>query len=255
MRGKRLFVLAVFAAVVLSASVYIFIDTGYVVPVLMYHSLDNNYKETKLAVSPKSFAKQMEFLRKNNYNIIPLEKAIPYIQKKARPPARTIAITFDDGFQDNYQYAYPILKKYNILATIFVITNRVGNPGFLTWEELKEMSDSGLVTIGSHTKAHFWLLNSNERFLHDEVAGSKDVLEEKLKKKVNLFCYPMGAFDTRSKKAVEEAGYLCAVATNPAGVRPEDIYAMKRVRISKSSHNLFIFWFETTRLYTWFKRL
>ena len=66
--------------------------------------------------------------------------------------------------------------------------------------------------------------------------------------------YPMGAFDAKSKKAVEDAGYAGAVSTSPRGVAPDDIYAIKRVRISRSANNLFVFWADTTRLYTWFKR-
>ncbi|MDP3803956.1 MAG: polysaccharide deacetylase family protein [Candidatus Omnitrophota bacterium] len=243
-------ILAVAITIVLSA---VSLKIAYVVPILMYHSIDYNDKASKLSVSPESFARQMEFLYKNHYNVIPLEKAIPYIQKRQKPPRKTIAITLDDGLSNNYLYAYPVLKKYNIPAAIFVIVNRVGGPGFLSWDQIKEMSDSGIVTIGSHTRAHFWLLGSDERFLKDEVVGSKNILEEKLGKKVGLFCYPMGAFDEKSKKAVKDAGYVCAVSTNPKS-GPTDIYAIKRVKISRSADNLLVFWAETTRFYTWLKR-
>ncbi len=228
-------------------------QTAYIVPILMYHSIDHNDKASGLSVSPENFARQMEFLRKNNYNVIPLEKTIAYIRKKERPPQKTIAITFDDGFENNYKDAYPVLKKYGIPAAIFIIVNRVGAPGFLTWDEIKEMSDSGIITIGSHTRTHFWLLGSDPRFLADEVVNSKKILEDKLGKKVNIFCYPMGAFDAQSKKAVEDAGYTCAVSTNPSGVAQDDIFAIKRIKISHSADNILIFWGETTRFYTWFK--
>jgi peptidoglycan/xylan/chitin deacetylase (PgdA/CDA1 family) len=254
--GRRILLiacLALFVAAAALAAVFIK-STAYVVPILMYHSIDNNDNVTKLSVSPKSFARQMEFLSKNNYNVVPLEKVVSYIKKKEKPPQKTIAITLDDGFYNNYQYAYPVLKKYNMPATIFIIVNRVGNPGFLNWEEIKEMADSGIVEIGSHTKVHFWLLGSDDRFLQDEVAGSKKILEEKLGRKINSFCYPMGAFDAKSEKAVEDAGYACAVSTSPRGVAPDDIYALKRIRVSHSADNLFVFWAETARLYTWFKR-
>jgi len=237
----------------LAFAVFMNAKTAYVVPILMYHSIDQNSKSSKLSVSPESFAMQMEFLRKNHYNVVTLEKAVSYISKKEKPPARTIAVTFDDGFENNYTSAYPILKKYNIPATIFIIVNRVGSPGFMGWEEIAEMLSSGLVAIGSHTKVHFWLLGSDPRFLKDEVAGSKKILEEKLGKRVNAFCYPMGSFDEGSKKAVEDAGYLCAVSTNPSGVSPDDIYAIRRVKISRSSDSVLGFWIKTTRLYTWSK--
>lgn len=254
-RKKIIIILSAIAVILAGIAVFIVNETTYIVPVLMYHSIDYDDMASKLSVSPEEFARQMEFLRKNNYNIVPVEKAAYYISKKAKPPSKTIAITFDDGFENNYLYAYPVLKKYNIPATIYVIIDRVGTPGFLNWAEIKEMSDSGVVTIGSHTKSHIWLLESDERFLKDELDGSRKTLEEKLGKKAELFCYPMGAFDAVSRKAAEKAGYTCAVATNPKGVLPEDVYAIKRIKISRSSYNLFIFWGDTTRIYTWFKRV
>ena len=255
-KSNRLVLIIGGTIVIVSAAIiaiFLFCATEYTVPVLMYHSIDHNDKNTKLSVSPESFARQMEFLRKNNYNVVPLERVVPYIIRREKPPAKTIAITLDDGFHNNYQDAYPVLKRYNIPATIFVIVNRVGAPGFLTWDEIKEMSDSGIITIGSHSRTHFWLLGSDPRFLADEVVNSKKMLEDKLGKKVNTFCYPMGAFDEDSERAVESAGYLCAVSTNPRGVPQDDIFAIKRVKISRSSNNMFTFWAYTTRLYTWFK--
>ena len=253
---RRILLIAGIALIIVAAALTSVLvnATAYVVPILMYHSIENSSDNTKLSVSPASFDRQMEFLRKNHYNVVPLGKVVSYIKKKERPPQKTIAITFDDGFYNNYQYAYPVLKKYNIPATVFIIVNRIDNPGFLTWENIKEMAGSGIVDIGSHTKVHFWLLGSDDRFLQDEVAGSKKILEEKLGKKVDFFCYPMGAFDAKSKKAVEDAGYLGAVATSPRGVAQDDLYAIKRVRVSNSADNMFIFWAKTTRLYTWFKR-
>ena len=253
---RKILLLAGIALIVILATLTIILvkTTNYVVPILMYHAIENRDSDDKLSVSPASFARQMEFLNKEHYNVVSLEKAILYIKKKEMPPQRTIAITFDDGFYNNYQYAYPILKKYNIPATLFIIVKRVGNPGFLSWGNIKEMSDSGVVDIGSHTNVHFWLLGNDERFLHEEVVGSKKALEEKLGKRVNFFCYPMGAFDAKSKKAVEDAGYLGAVATTPRHVAQDDVYAIKRIRVSHSADNLFIFWVKTTRLYTWFKR-
>lgn len=249
----------ILAACILIASAAVFavfmsVKTTYVVPILMYHSIDQNYKSSKLSVSPESFARQMEFLRKNHYNVVPLEKVIPYLEKREKPPVKTIAVTLDDGYENNYQIVYPILKKYNIPATIFIIINRVGAPGFVTWEQIKEMSDSGLVTIGSHTKVHFWLLNSDKSFLDEEIVGSKKILEEKLGRPVNAFCYPMGSFDEASKKAVRDAGYLCAVSTNPPGVSPDDIYAIRRVKVSRSSDSMLGFWIKTTRAYTWSRK-
>ncbi len=240
--------------VVMAVAFTAFFRNTYTVPVLMYHSIDNRGNETSLSVSPESFERQMEFLHRNHYNVIPLEKVISYIEKKEKVPPKTLAITFDDGFYNNYKCAFPVLKKYNIPATIFVIVGRIGQEGWVGWKELKEMSDSGLITIGSHTVSHIWLPTMGTRKLKDELSQSKEILEKNLGKKVDVFCYPVGAFDDRVKNNVKEAGYACAVATNPGKLPTKgDKYTIRRIKISRSSDNLLIFWAETSDWYTWFK--
>lgn len=250
---KRIQIFVVIAAVAISAIV-IFLKTAYVVPVVMYHSIDYNDKITKLSVSPESFERQMRFLKENNYNVVNLNKVVSYIKKKEKIPPKTLAITFDDGFYNNYQYAFPVLKKYGIPATIFVIVDKIGSPGWLGWEELKEMSDSGLITIGSHTVRHLWLPSLGDNDLKNELSDSRKILEERLGKKIGTFCYPVGAFDDRVKCAVQDAGYDLAVGTNPGRFAPsDDTYVIKRIKISRTSDNLFVFWFETSGYYTWIK--
>ena len=232
----------------------IFLKTAYVPPVLMYHSIDDRSQETKLSVSPESFARQMEFLKRHNYNVMKVEDLAAYVRDGRKLPPKSMAITFDDGFYNNYKYAYPVLKKYAIPATIYVIVGKIGEPGYLDWPELKEMSDSDVITIGSHTVSHLWLPTMGTEKLKDELARSKEILERHLGKPVNEFCYPIGAHDERVEKATKEAGYTCAVATNPGRFEPaDDIYALKRVRISRTSDNLFVFWIETSGYYTWIK--
>lgn len=250
---KKIIIISAVVIVFIAGAVF-FYKTVYVIPVLMYHSIDYKDKITKLSLSPESFERQMEFLHKHRYNVLPLEKIVPYIRKEERVPPRTLAITFDDGYYNNYKYAYPVLKKYNLPATIFVIINKIGTPGYLSWEEIKEMSDSGVVTIGSHTMAHLWLPDVAPQVLEKEVNESKRILEKKLGKDVRLFCYPIGAYDKKVEKAVEGAGYACAVTTNPGRLRSSgDAYAIKRIKISRTSDNLFVFWFETSGIYTWLK--
>ncbi|MDP2912864.1 MAG: polysaccharide deacetylase family protein [Candidatus Omnitrophota bacterium] len=252
--GRYVFTTVGIIAVVVAITAFVFVKAAYVVPVLMYHSIDYNDKATKLSVSPDSFARQMEFLHKNHYNVVSLEKAAAGIRRGEKTPPKTVVITFDDGFYNNYRYAYPVLKKYKFPATIFVITDEIGKAGWMDWKELEEMSDSGIISIGSHTKSHLWLPSLDAKKLEDELAGSKKVLEERLGRKADEFCYPMGAFDRKVQDALRKTGYSCAVATNPGRFYPvDDIYAIKRVRISRTSDNLFIFWIETSGFYTWIK--
>ncbi len=257
MKKKKLNKFIISAAILLSllgAGAAAFLKYAYVPPVVMYHSIDNNDKSSKLSVSPESFERQMAFLRRNNYNVVSLEEMGRYIKDRKRPPHKTIAITFDDGYYNNYERAYPILKKYKIPATIFIIVDKIGRPGWLGWKELKEMSDSGLVTIGSHTVMHGWLPSVGTEELRSELEESKAIIEKNLAKKADTFCYPLGAYDERVKREVGRAGYACAVVTNPGKHKPGgDVYSIKRIKISNTSDNLLVFWFETSGYYTWVK--
>lgn len=251
---KKGFAAVIFLVLLVATAVFVLLPKAYVVPVMMYHSIDYKDKLTKLSVSPQGFEKQIAFLHKHNYNIVGLDKIILYLERREKVPPRTVAITFDDGYYNNYQYAYPVLKKYNIPATIFVITGNIGKPGFLGWKELKEMSDSGIITIGSHSKNHLWLPDVGEKVLERELVDSKAILEQKLGKEVKFFCYPVGAHDGKVEAAVKKAGYAAAVATNPGRFKPsDDIYAIKRIKISRTSDNPIVLWFETSGYYTWIK--
>lgn len=253
-RLRRIVFLSLVLVAVMAISAVTFVRRAYVVPVLMYHSIGNEAKMTKLFVSPESFEREMKFLCKNRYNVVGLEKIVSYIENKEKIPPKTVAITFDDGYYNNYKYAYPILKRYKLPATLFIIVDKIGRPGWLDWRELREMSDSGIFTIGSHTMAHYWLPSLGTKKLEYELVSSKKILEERLGKKVDLFCYPLGAFDQRARDAVIRAGYRSAVATNPGKSYPSnDRYAIKRVRISNTSDNLFVFWIESSGFYTWVK--
>lgn len=243
-------ILALFLSVILV--IVIIAPSKYVVPVIMYHSIDENVSSS-LSVSPKSFARQMKFLRDFGYNVISLEELIGYIRDRRPLKAKTLAITFDDGNRNNYTAAYPALKKYNLPATIFVIVDNVGKEDFLNWDQIKEMSLNN-ITIGSHTLKHAYLTSLDSKSLENELVLSKKILEERIGKRVDVISYPLGGFNEAVKEVVKRAGYIGACATNPGKKYPNnDIYALKRIRISKTSDNLFVFWIETSGFYTWIK--
>lgn len=251
---KIILVTSIILTAVIAIGAFTFLRTSYIVPVLMYHSIDNNDKITKLSVSPESFARQMKFLHDRNYNVVGLDKVVLYMQKKEKVPPRTVAITFDDGLYNNYENAYPVLKKYGIPATMFVIVKKIGQPGYVGLKEIREMSDSGVITIGSHTVSHLWLPAMGGKQLAYELQASKEALENDTGKKVGIICYPIGAHNERVKRFSKEAGYACAVATNPGrSAASDDIFAIKRIKISRTSDNLFAFWVETSGYYTWIK--
>lgn len=231
------------------------VSKHYVVPILMYHKIDREESlKNKLAVSPETFQRQMAFLSRNKYNVISLQKLAGLLKNKEKISHNTVVITFDDGYENNYLRAYPILKKYNLPATIFIIADFIGTPGYMNEAQLKELSGSGLIAIGSHTMKHSVLTKIGGDMLESEVSGSKAFLEEKVGGNVDLFCYPLGAFNEGVRKKVVSAGYISAVATNPGKNYPnDDIYALKRMRISENTANMFVFWIETSGYYTFIK--
>jgi len=254
-KRKKLVFVSGFAAVLLLCGIG-FIRGQYVLPIAMYHSVAPVVPEgNRLIVSVKTFERQMAFLKKNVYNTVTLEQAASMIKKKNKIPAKTIVLTFDDGNKDNYTYAFPVLKKYRLPATIFIIVSKVGKPDKLDWEQIKEMKDSGLVSFGSHSLNHPFLENiEDSEILKKEISDSKRILEENLKKEVNTFSYPCGRLNSRVRQEVVSAGYKAAVVTNPGkNCLDDDIFALKRLRISENASNMFVFWIETSGYYNFIR--
>ena len=136
-----------------------------------------------------------------------------------------------------------------------MITNFIGKKGYLTWADMNQMQENN-ITFGSHTKAHLWLPHLADKELWEEVFGSKEILEKNLKKEIKFISYPIGAHDGRVKSVVKEAGYTAGCATNPGAKRRwDDIYALKRIRISRTSNNMVVFWIETSGYYTFIKEM
>lgn len=234
------------------------LNRAYVFPILMYHSVSPSpVKGNRLAVSVKSFERQMRFLKEHNYNVITLDEAADFIKRKKRIPRNSVAITLDDGYKDNYTSAFPIFKKYHLPATMFIIINEVGRPqnDRLSWDEIMEMRDSGIITFGSHTLGPEPLVNfKSEEEVKRQIFESKRVLEDKLHRSVNTFSYPEGRFNANIKQLVKDAGYKVAVITSPGRrFACDDVFALKRLRISVTSDNLFVFWFNLTGFYTFIK--
>ena len=232
----------------------------YTAPILMYHYInDEEPKRSKLGVSLATFERQMRFLRENKYNVIPLGELADIIKKKKKIPPKTAVVTFDDGYLDNYTNAFPILKKYGIPATIFIVIDRVGRrlgrDDYMDWQQIKELSDSGLVTIGCHSMTHPNLSEIlSEEELKREICQSKLLLEGVLGKGVDLFSYPFGGINPKARSFVMACGYRAAVGTNfPLGYPNDDIIALKRLRISESAGNMFVFWVEISGFYTYVK--
>ena len=256
LKSKVITVLIIIGLLLLAAFAG-YLRSKYAIPVLMYHSVNpqGNPDVNRLVVMPATFEKQMRFLKQRGYNVIPLEAVADLLKNSKRLPRRPITITFDDGYKDNYTYAFPVLKKYALPATVFIITNEVGRPDRLSWGQIKEMQASGIIAFGSHCLGPEPLVNiKSDTELKRIIFDSKKLLEEKLGCPVTMFGYPEGRFNDKIKKLVKDAGYRLAVATSPGKEYPNnDVFLIKRLRISENAADLVVFWFETTGFYNLIK--
>lgn len=208
---------------------------GITVPIVVYHIVRPSYPSDnaavrKLALTPETFDAQMKYLGDAKYNIINFSDVENYFKNGTPLPANPIIISFDDGWSNQYRYAFPILKKYQYPATFFVFTNAIDKKGFFTWDQLHELMNAGM-TIGSHSLSHPFLTKiKSEAVLWDEIYGSKQILEQKLGIKVNDFAYPFGQFNALATALVERAGYLSSrgdyMTKDRAFTRPFEISAI-----------------------------
>jgi peptidoglycan/xylan/chitin deacetylase (PgdA/CDA1 family) len=212
--------------------------------ILMYHRIDNTPKYDQLIVSPINFAKQMEFLAKN-YRVISLEQAVTEL-KNVNNKTAGVVITFDDGYLDNFIEALPILRKYNLPATIFVTSlfseQKLSHSRYknnkqrlhMNWSEIRETLEDSNITIGSHTLSHPFLNKLSDVNSLNEIKQSKQIITEKLNRKINFFCYPSGNFDKREIKFVKEANYTAATSVAPGLNRFNNtsLFSLKRTEIN-----------------------
>ena len=234
-------------AILLVFSLFLFYKTNYEVPVLMYHRVGDTSDESGLNVSTGTFQRQMEFLKVHHARVMSLEDLIGHLRLGQDVPWNTVVITFDDGTVDNFQNAFPVLKKMGFPATIFMITRNIGKEGWLTEEDLKILDGSG-ISIGSHTASHAFLPDLKIEEAESELMESRNRLEKILMHPVFLFSYPAGGVTRETRVLIAKEGYRGAVTTN-YGTKRHDLYALHRVKITEAKGNLFNFLAKTSGLY------
>lgn len=181
------------------------------VPVLMYHSItdDMKYIEYSInAVSPNDFEQQLKKINELQMQTLFFED-LEEIHKYSKP----IILTFDDGFEDFYYNAFPLIKKYNVKATLFMIVGYINCSNYCTLEQLREMVNSGLVKIESHTMSHPKLTLLDGEDLKDQINRSSSLLEEYLGNEISSICYPYGLYNKNVDTLVKQK-YKYAITMN-----------------------------------------
>jgi peptidoglycan/xylan/chitin deacetylase (PgdA/CDA1 family) len=193
------------------------------IPILCYHRFGS--RSSQLTVAPAAFEAQMEYLARNGYHVVPLARLTGFLDGKEALPRKTVVVTIDDGYRSTYDIAYPILKKHGFPATVFLYSDFVGATDALTWSQMKEMADSGLIDIQPHSKSHANLAlrlpeetdaKYRER-VRREVDAPISVIQERLGIHSTVYAFPYGDVTDTVLDQLKRQGVRLAVTVTPGG--------------------------------------
>jgi len=226
------------------------------IPILMYHSVSRRSAEQghpyfALNTDPAVFDLHLSSLRDLGYRVVGLDEIVDRVSGSrsdgAKGDDRCAVVTFDDGFRDVYDIAYPMLDKYGFRATVFLPTKYVGNRGTafqgrecMTWDEVRFLSGKG-IEFGSHTVSHDLLVEMSADRIEQELKQSKSDIEHETGTEARFFSYPFRypendrAFVRRLEELLERTGYRAAVSTRIGTARRGDrLYSLKRIPVNSN---------------------
>ena len=207
------------------------------VPIFMYHYI-RDYTDASdpigvnLSVSPAKFEQQIAWLKGNGYQTVFPNFFVSPEALSSKP----IILTFDDGYQDAFDSAFPILQKYQMAGMFYLIIDKIGTPGYLTWDEVAQMQNAGMA-FGSHTLTHPDLRNISLANMQQEITQSQEILSQKLGRNVTDFCYPSGKYDDAVLAELKTDDYLTATTTDSGVANMKDnLLLLKRLRITQATN-------------------
>ncbi|MCG8350951.1 MAG: polysaccharide deacetylase family protein [Chloroflexales bacterium] len=218
------------AAVVTSARP----PAGSFIPILMYHyvrSVESAIDPLgyNLSVTADQLADQLDWLARQGYTPIRMDKLADCLSGAQTCPKRAIALTFDDGYADAYTTALPLLQKYGFVATFYIVSGFVGQAGYMNWDELRALHNAGM-EIGAHSITHSDLTLMNRANAYAEIAGSGERLAAALQIPIRSFCYPGGKFNATTAELAQLADYASATTTLQTWDQ-RNRYSLPRIRI------------------------
>lgn len=215
------------------------------VPVLYYHHIQPWPQavargQIPLSVDNTVFDQQMLYLITHGYTSISTTQLVQALRNHLSLPQKSVVLTFDDAYSDIYTYAFPVFKKYHLIANLAVPTGLLGIQAdmnyYFTWDQLKEMVDSGLVNADDHTWSHYGLGLGDASKDQFEIMTSKDQLERYLNKPVEVLVYPYGSYKPWLFPLLSQDGILGAFTTSPGTMQcSSQIFALPRTRIANGS--------------------
>jgi peptidoglycan/xylan/chitin deacetylase (PgdA/CDA1 family) len=208
------------------------------VPILMYHYLsvppaDANIYRKDLSVAPDLFAQQLDRLLAEGYTTVSLYELAQALQTGASLPEKPVILTFDDGYRDNYQNAFPALRDRGMKATFFVVTDFMDEerPEYMTWEMAREMLAGGM-SIESHGRNHASLEGRDDDYLIWQALGSMETIQYELGVRPRFVAYPAGEYDENTERVFASAGYWAGVTTVQGATHASDNpFELTRVRM------------------------
>ncbi|HEX6512089.1 MAG TPA: polysaccharide deacetylase family protein [Chloroflexota bacterium] len=189
------------------------------VPILMYHYIRELPPNTPdqlgygLSIAPHLFEAQLAYLAGAGYESVSMDDLTSHISKGTPLPAKPIVLSFDDGYADFYSAAWPLLKKYRLTATAYLVVDFLGKPGYMSWQQSQELRDAG-IEIGAHTMDHVDLAIQPLAQARHQIGDSRSILQQRLNVPVDSFAYPSGRYNATAVKLVADAGFSSAVTTN-----------------------------------------
>lgn len=212
------------------------------VPILMYHYLsmppaDADIYRKDLSVAPELFAAHLDRLLAEGYTTVNLYELIDALERGAPLPEKPVVITFDDGYRDNYENAFPLLKERGMLATIFVVTDFIDEqrPEYLTWDMAREMVAQG-VSIEAHGRNHVSLAGRDDDYLVWQALGSLETIQYELGTRPRFVSYPAGDYDQRTIDIFKSANYWAGVTTiQGATLDSERPFELPRIRVRSTT--------------------
>jgi peptidoglycan/xylan/chitin deacetylase (PgdA/CDA1 family) len=225
-----------------------------IAPILMYHYIETAPATTSLPglyLAPSIFERQLQALAAQKYQTVFVSEVAASLRRHQPLSAKSVALSFDDGYEDFYTQAWPLLEKYQIKSTIYIIINALDKPGYLTKEQVKNLAGSGLVEIGSHTFNHPDLRQLKPKDARFEISASRGVLQKLTGQEILTFAYPYGYYQPDFFSLASSTGYLSAVSVKPGAQQStSNLWAMKRLRPNDRAGRVFLNW-----LARWFKQV